>query len=48
MVLIALQTEIKIDRNTAGQWQFRLHKKAIRDSTLCQLLGKILALYADL
>ena len=47
LVLIALQTEIKIDRNTAGQWQFRLHKKAMRDSTLGQLLGKLLALYAN-
>jgi hypothetical protein len=47
LVLIALQTEIKIDRNTAGQWQFRLHKKAMRDSTLGQLLGKLLALYTN-
>jgi len=45
LVLIALQTEIKVDRNTAGQWQFRLHKKAMRDSTLGQLLGKLFALY---
>jgi hypothetical protein len=45
LVLIALQTEIKIDRNSTGQWQFRLHKKAMRDSTLGQLLGQLLALY---
>ncbi|MGH3752316.1 MAG: hypothetical protein ACRDRP_06390 [Pseudonocardiaceae bacterium] len=47
LILIALQTEIKVDRNTTGQWQFRLHKKAMRDSTLGQLLGKLLALYTD-
>ncbi len=47
LVLIALQTEITIDRNTAGQWQFRLHKKAMRDSALGQLLGKLLALYTN-
>jgi hypothetical protein len=39
LALLALQTEIKIDRNTAGEWQFRLHKKALRDSTLGQLLA---------
>lgn len=47
LVLIALQTEVKVDCNTAGQWQFRLHKKAMRDSTLGQLLGKLLALYTN-
>ena len=47
LVLIALQTEITIDRNTAGQWQFRLHKKAMRDSTLGQLIGKLLTLYSN-
>lgn len=47
LVLIALQTEIKIDRNTTGQWQFRLHKKAMRDSILGQLLGNLLALYTN-
>jgi hypothetical protein len=47
LVLIALQTEIKIDRNTSGQWQFRLRKKAMRDSTLGQLLGKLLAAYTN-
>ncbi|HET9258293.1 MAG TPA: hypothetical protein VFO16_24270 [Pseudonocardiaceae bacterium] len=47
LVLIALQTEITIDRDTAGQWQFRLHKKAMRDSALGRLLGKLLALYTN-
>ncbi len=47
LVLLALQTEIKIDRNTTGQWQFRLHKKAMRDSTLGRLLGKLLVLYTN-
>ena len=39
LVLLALQTEIKIDRNTACEWQFRLHKKALRNSTFGRLLG---------
>ncbi len=44
LVLLALQTEVKVERNTAGEWQFRLHKKALRDSTLGRLLGQLLAL----
>jgi hypothetical protein len=47
LVLIALQTEIKIDRNTTGQWQFRLHKKAMRDSTLGRIIGQLVALYTN-
>ena len=45
LVLLALQTEIKIERNTTGEWQFRLHKKAMRDSTLGRLVGQLLALH---
>jgi hypothetical protein len=44
LVLLALHTEVKVERNTAGEWQFRLHKKALRDSTLGRLLGQLLAL----
>ncbi|HKR51758.1 MAG TPA: hypothetical protein VJT72_19670 [Pseudonocardiaceae bacterium] len=47
LVLLVLQTEIKVDRDITGQWQFRLHKKAIRDATLGRLLGKLLALYTN-
>ncbi len=47
LALLALHTEIKIERNTAGEWQFRLHKKALRDSTLGRLLGQLLALYTN-
>lgn len=47
LVLLALQTEVKIERNAAGKWQFRLHKKAMRDSTLGRLLGQLLALYTN-
>jgi len=42
LVLLALQTEVKVDRNAAGEWQFRLHKKAMRDSTLGRSSGKSL------
>jgi len=44
LVLLALQTEVEVKRNTAGKWQFRLHKKALHDSTLGRLLGQLLAL----
>jgi hypothetical protein len=44
LVLLALQTEMKIDRNITGQWTIRLHKKAMKDSTLGRLLGQLLAL----
>lgn len=47
LVLLALQTEVKIERNAAGRWQFRLHKKAMRDSTLGRLLGQLLAPYTN-
>ena len=47
LVLLVLHTEVKIERNTAGEWQFRLHKKALRDSTLGRLLGQLLALGSD-
>ena len=45
LVLLALQTDVRVERNTAGEWQFRLHKKALRDSTLGRLLGQLLALH---
>lgn len=44
-MLLVLHTEIKVERNMAGEWQFRLHKKAMRDSTLGRLLGQLLAFY---
>ncbi|MGH3814069.1 MAG: hypothetical protein ACRDUV_16725 [Pseudonocardiaceae bacterium] len=47
LALLALQTESRIDRNAAGEWQFRLHKKALRDSTLGRLLEQLLALYTN-
>ena len=45
LVLLALQTDVRVERNTAGEWQFRLHKKALRDSTLGRLLGQLLTLH---
>ncbi|MGH3773972.1 MAG: hypothetical protein ACRDRW_21710 [Pseudonocardiaceae bacterium] len=47
LVLLALHTEITVERNAAGEWQFRLHKKALSDSTLGRLLGQLLALYTN-
>lgn len=41
LVLAALQTEIKLERNTQGKWSFRLQKKAVSDSTL----GKVITVF---
>ncbi|MFN2497432.1 MAG: hypothetical protein ABR608_16260 [Pseudonocardiaceae bacterium] len=43
LVVLALQTDVRIERNPAGEWQFTLHKKAMHDSTLGRLLGQLLA-----
>ena len=43
LVVLALQTEVRVERNATGEWQFRLHKEARRDSTLGRLLGQLLA-----
>jgi hypothetical protein len=41
LVLAALQTEIKLERDTQGKWTFRLQKKAVSDSTL----GKVITTF---
>jgi hypothetical protein len=33
LVVLALQTEIKLTRNTQGRWTFTVHKHPMRDST---------------
>jgi hypothetical protein len=33
-VVLALQTEVKLARNTEGRWTFTVHKHPMRDSTL--------------
>jgi hypothetical protein len=43
LVVLALQTEVKLARNTQGRWTFSLHKHPMRDSTLGQVIIKLLA-----
>jgi hypothetical protein len=42
LVVLALQTEVKLTRNTQGRWTFTLHKHPMRESTLGQVIGKLL------
>ena len=43
LVVLALQTEVKLTRNTQGRWTFTIHKHPMRDSTLGQVISKLLA-----
>jgi hypothetical protein len=45
LVLLALQTEVELTRTTGGRWRLCVHKQAMSDSTLGQLLAKLIALY---
>ncbi|SCE98241.1 hypothetical protein GA0074696_2039 [Micromonospora purpureochromogenes] len=45
LILIALQTEVDITRTDNGHWKLRIHKHRMRDSTLGNLLGKLIATY---
>jgi hypothetical protein len=42
LVVLALQTEVKLTRNTQGRWTFTVHKHPMRDSTLGQVISKLL------
>ena len=43
LVVMALQTEVKLTRTTQGRWTFTVHKHPMRDSTLGQVISKLLA-----
>jgi hypothetical protein len=43
LVVLALQTEVKLTRNTQGRWTFTVHKHPMRDSTLGQVISKLFA-----
>jgi hypothetical protein len=45
LVVLALQTEIKLTRNEQGKWALTIHKRAAKGSTLGQVIGKLLAAY---
>lgn len=42
LVLLALQTEVEVNRSEKGRWRFRFHKKPMADSTLGQLIGRLI------
>ena len=43
LVILALQTEVTLERDKAGRWRFRMRKQPMKDSTLGSLLGKLVA-----
>jgi len=45
LVVLALQTEVKLTRNAQGHWTFAFHKHPMRDSALAQVISKLLATY---
>jgi hypothetical protein len=44
LVVLALQTDLQLERKD-GKWRFKIRKKAMSDSTLGTLLGKLIAAY---
>jgi hypothetical protein len=45
LVVIALQTEVKLTRNSQGRWTFTVHKHPMRDSALGQVIAKLLGYF---
>ncbi len=44
LVLVVLQTEIDWTRSSTGRWRLRVHKRAMRDSTLATLIRGLFTL----
>ena len=42
LIVLALQTDVTLAKDTHGKWRFRLHKQPMKDSTLGTLLGKLI------
>ena len=45
LVVLALQTEVKLTRDSQGKWSFTVHKRPMRDSTLGQVITKLISAY---
>ncbi|GAA3442512.1 hypothetical protein [Planomonospora venezuelensis] len=45
LVLIAVRTEFKLERDPEKGWAFKLHHRPMRDSTLGRLISKLIGLY---
>ncbi|MGW8645625.1 hypothetical protein [Micromonospora chalcea] len=45
LTLLALQTEVTLTRTEDGQWQLSIHKLPMRDTTLANLITKLINFY---
>jgi hypothetical protein len=45
LLVLALQTEVKLSRDSRGRWAFTIHKHPARESALGQVISKLLAAY---
>jgi hypothetical protein len=45
LVILALQTDVQLERTTTGKWRFKVHKKAMSDNTLGKLLTQLIGSY---
>ena len=45
LALLALQTEVKLTRTPNGRWTLHIHKPSMRDSTLTNLITKLINFY---
>jgi len=45
LVLLALQTDVKLERGTTGGWRFAVHKKALSDASITKIITKLIATY---
>jgi len=45
LVVLALQTDVQLERTPAGTWRFKIHKKAMSDTSLGRLLSKLISSY---
>ena len=45
LVVLALQTDLRIERGPNGKWHFKIHKKALSNNALTTLLAKLIATY---
>ncbi|HET9657574.1 MAG TPA: hypothetical protein VFP72_19645 [Kineosporiaceae bacterium] len=45
LVVLALQTEVLVQRGATGKWTFKVHKRAMSDSALGRLLARLIAAY---
>jgi hypothetical protein len=44
LVVLALQTDVHLERANTGKWKLTIHKKAMSDATLARLLARLLTM----